>query len=72
MLVPMLLGICGPSVLGSDPPVASLAPNAGLALAVALTHTAALVGASGIVAWAVYRAIGLEILRRSWLDLRRV
>ena len=72
MLVPMLLGLCGPSVLGSDAPVASLALNAGLALAVALAHTAALIAASGVVACAVYRAIGLEILRRSWLDLRRI
>ena len=72
MLVPMLLGLCAPSVLGSDAPASSLALNAGLALAVALAHTAALVAASGVVAWAVYRAIGLEILRRSWFDLRRV
>src|SRR5829696_9352773 len=50
----------------------SLALSAGLALAVALAHTAALVAASGIVAWAVYRALGLEMLRRSWFDLRRI
>jgi hypothetical protein len=72
MVVPMLLGLCGPSVLGSDAPVISLALNAGLALAVALAHTAALVAASGVVAWAVYRAFGLEMLRWSWFDLRRV
>jgi hypothetical protein len=72
MLVPMLLGLCAPSVLGSDAPASSLALNAGLALAVALAHTAALVAASGVVAWAVYRALGLEMLRRSWFDLRRV
>ena len=72
MLVPMLLGLCAPSVLGNDAPASSLALNAGLALAVALAHTAALVAASGVVAWAVYRALGLEMLRRSWFDLRRV
>src|SRR5829696_7656368 len=37
MLVPMLLGLCAPSVLGSDAPASSLALNAGLALA----HTGA-------------------------------
>ena len=41
-------------------------------VAVALAHTAALISASGVVAWAVYRAFGLEMLRRSWFDLRRV
>ncbi|HKH28995.1 MAG TPA: hypothetical protein VKA61_11785, partial [Sphingomicrobium sp.] len=72
MLVPMLLGLCAPSVLGSDAPVSSLAISAGLALAVALAHTAALIAASGLVAGAVYRSLGLEILRRSWFDLRRI
>jgi hypothetical protein len=73
MLVPMLLGLCAPpSALASGRPVSSLAANAGLALAVALVHTAALIAASGLVAWAVYRALGLEMLRRSWFDLRRV
>jgi hypothetical protein len=72
MLVPMLLGLCAPS-MASGPPVSSVAANgAAVALVVALAHTAALVAASGLIAWAVYRALGLEMLRRSWLDLRRL
>jgi type IV secretory pathway TrbD component len=71
MLVPMLLGLCAPS-LASGPPAPSVAANGALALVVALVHTAALVAASGLIAWAVYRALGLEMLRRSWLDLRRL
>jgi hypothetical protein len=70
MLVPMLLGLCAPP--SGDPPVSSLGANAGLAVAVALAHTAALLVASGLLAWVVYSALGLEILRRSWFDLRRV
>ena len=73
MLVPMFLGLCAQaSELASGSPVADLAGNAGLALAVALAHTAALLAASGLVAWAVYCIVGLEILRRSWFDLRRI
>ena len=73
MLVPMLLGLCvPPSSLASDLLVSSLAANAGLALAVALAHTAALIAGSGLVAWVIYRALGLEMLKRSWFDLRRV
>ena len=32
-------------------------------------HTAAMVGAGGFVAWAVYRFLGIEVLTRSWFDL---
>jgi hypothetical protein len=35
-------------------------------------HTAALIVASGLVAGAVYGALGLEMLRRSWFDLGRI
>jgi hypothetical protein len=73
MLVPMLLGLCAqPAVLGSGAPGNSLVANSGLALAVAFAHTAALVAASGLLAWAIYRVLGLELLRRSWFDLGRV
>ena len=72
MLVPMLLGLCGqPSALGNPPPFATLG-SAGLVLEVAVVHTAALIAASGLVAWAVYRSLGLEMLRRSWFDLRPI
>ena len=35
-------------------------------------HGCARIAASGLVAGAVYRALGLGILRRSWFDLRRI
>ena len=73
MLVPMLLGLCAPpSALASGPSFSTLGANAGLALEVAVVHTAALIAASGLIAWAVYRSLGLEILRRTWFDLRRI
>jgi hypothetical protein len=72
MLVPMLLGLCGQASAPGRQASVAVVDNAGLALEVAVVHTAALVAASGLVAGAVYRALGLEVLRRSWFDLRRI
>jgi hypothetical protein len=74
MLVPMLLGLCAlPSGLhGFDPVESGLVATAGLALAVAVIHTAALVAAGGGLAWVVFRVLGLGFLTRSWFDLSRV
>ena len=73
MLVPILLGLCTLAPAGALDPLASeargLAGNTTLALEVALVHTAAMVGAGGLVAWAVYRFLGIKILTRSWFDL---
>jgi hypothetical protein len=46
--------------------------TAGLAFAVALIHTAALVAAGGGLAYLVFRVLGLGFLTRSWFDLSRV
>jgi hypothetical protein len=67
----MLLGLCGQAA-PERPLSFAVVDNAGLALEVAVVHTAALIAASGLVAGAVYRALGLEVLRRSWFDLRRI
>jgi hypothetical protein len=72
MLVPMLLGLCGQASAPARQPSIAIVDNAGLALEVVVVHTAALIAASGFVAGAVYRALGLEMLRRSWFDLRRI
>jgi hypothetical protein len=72
MLVPMLLGLCAASAQGFVPPESDLIANAGLAVAVALAHTSALVLAGGGLAWVVFRVLGLKVLTRSWLDLSLV
>jgi hypothetical protein len=72
MLLPMLLGLCAQPSETASGLFDSLGANAGLALAVALAHTAALLAASGLIAWAIYQVVGLEVLRWSWFDLRRV
>jgi hypothetical protein len=70
MLVPMLLGLCAPTsgMTGAE----GVAGNAGVALSVALAHTLALVAAGGALAWVAYRALGLQLVARSWLDLGRI
>lgn len=72
MLVPMLLGLCGSSALAQPLTGADLVGNAGLAVAVAVAHTGALVIAGGLLAFVTYRVVGLGILTRSWLDLGRL
>jgi hypothetical protein len=73
MLVPILLGLCSFAATGAADPLArGLAGNTALALEVALLHSAAMVGAGGLVAWAVYRFIGIKFLTRSWFDLNQL
>ena len=71
MLVPIYLGLCG----ASDGDAGHVAANSlmatgfGTALLVSLAHTVAMIAASGTMAWAVYRYLGLKFLSRSWLNL---
>jgi hypothetical protein len=73
-LVPMLLGLCAvPSATrGLEAVDGGMVATAGLAFAVALIHTAALVAAGGGLAYLVFRVLGLGFLTRSWFDLSRV
>jgi len=70
MLVPISLGLC--STGQAHLAVADLMRN-GLvtAMQVCVLHTAAMVTAGGVMAWAVYRYLGLQFLRSAWLDLDR-
>ena len=75
MLVPMLLGLCAApsgSAQAFIPAESGLLANTGLAIAVALAHTGALVLAGGGLAWVVFRVLGLQALTRSWFDLSRL
>ena len=40
-----------------------------LAMLVALVHTIAMIAVGGILAWLVYRYLGLKFLSRSWFNL---
>jgi hypothetical protein len=61
MLVPALIPLCGAA------PSAGASPLA-LSLAATAVHTAAMLLVTGIVAVVVYEFLGLEFLRRGWIN----
>ncbi|KWE59081.1 hypothetical protein WL76_06485 [Burkholderia ubonensis] len=70
MLVPIYLGLCG---IDMDPghraATALVNANLGMALVVATAHAAAMLAAGGLLAWLVYRYLGLKFVSRSWFNL---
>jgi len=74
MLVPFTLGLCAPAGSGMEGAHAALddlLARSGLltALVVAAVHTLAMMAAGLAMAWAVYRYLGLQFLRRAWFNL---
>ena len=86
MLVPFMLGLCATAPPAVDAAAAAAVRDVGhatvmnylaqsnvaTAVAVAAVHTLAMMLAGLAVAWAVYRYLGLQFLRRAWLNLDRV
>jgi hypothetical protein len=73
MLVPFMLGLCGNAPVG-DAGHASVMnylaqSNVATAVVVAGVHTLAMMLAGLVLAWAVYRYLGLQFLRRAWFNL---
>lgn len=66
MLVPALAPLCLPA---SPPPGFSAATAFGLAAAALALHTASMLASTAALAFLVYDWLGLEILRRGWLNL---
>ena len=74
MLLPIYLGLCATSS-GHDGHTAAervIDQNLAMALLVALVHTAAMLGAGGLLAWLVYRYLGVKFVARSWFNLETV
>jgi hypothetical protein len=82
MLLPFMLGLCStsPRTTATDAETWQEAGHAtvlrvlaqsdlGTALAVASVHTLVTLAAGGVVAWLVYRWLGLGVLRSAWLNL---
>jgi len=71
MLVPIYLGLCRTTDLDRVHHAAGLLINAdlGMAVVVSLVHSAAMISAGGILAWIVYRHLGLTFISRSWFNL---
>lgn len=80
MLVPFMLGLCEAPRAGSPALEQAHArvmdtlarSDVGTALAVAGVHTLAMMLAGVAIALAVYRWLGLQFLRKAWLNLDRV
>jgi len=71
MLVPIYLGLCQDA--GKDRGDAAagtlIGADLGMAVLVSVTHAVAMVTAGGMLAWLVYRYLGLKFLSRSWFNL---
>ena len=76
ILVPILLGLCGRrSAQPASPRAAQregLMTNGILAIGIAVLHMTTMIGAGGVLAFAVYRILGIKFLTSSWFDLNRV
>jgi len=78
MLLPFLMGLCAAPAAAPDGPwshdavMALMSANLRTAVLVSLLHSAAMVGSGLVVAWLVYRHLGLRVLCSAWLDLDRV
>jgi hypothetical protein len=71
MLVPIYLGLCRAADLDKGHEAAGALINANLAMAVLVSgvHSVAMIGAGGLLAWLVYRYLGLKFVSRSWFNL---
>ncbi len=74
MLVPIYLGLCGLDELdaGHQAILRIMTTNGLLVLGVAALHTAAMILGGGLLAYAVYRWLGLQFLSRSWFNLELI
>jgi hypothetical protein len=70
MLVPIYLGICRAADLDKHAAVGALInANLGMAVLVSVVHSAAMIATGGVLAWLVYRYLGLKFVSRSWFNL---
>ena len=81
MLLPFVTGLCeapgaaagrSPDAWGHAGVMALMRANVGTAVVVSLLHSAAMIASGLVVAWIVYRHLGLRVLRSTWLDLDAV
>lgn len=74
MLVPIFLGICGPSFqdAGHEAAGTLMAGNIVTAFVVSIVHTSAMTIAGGTIALIIYVWLGLKFLSRTWFNLEVV
>jgi hypothetical protein len=71
MLVPIYLGLCRAAYPNSVHEAAGALINAdlGMTILVSVVHSVAMIAAGGLLAWLVYRYLGLKFVSRSWFNL---
>ena len=71
MLVPIYLGLCRAfdTDRGHRAAMALINANLGMALVVSIVHATAMIVVGGLLAWLVYRYVGLKFVSRSWFNL---
>ena len=69
MLVPVALGLCATAPAGNSALETLMRPDITTAIAVTIVHTLAMLLSGVTIAWLVYRYLGLQFLRRAWLNL---
>jgi hypothetical protein len=74
MLVPIYLGLCRSFDIdrGHQAARALIGVNLGMALLVSSVHAIVMIFAGGLLAWLVYRYLGLKFVSRSWFNLDAV
>ena len=71
MLVPIYLGLCNVEELDAGHQAATelVARNFNTFLMVAVAHTAAMAASGGVIAFGIYKWLGLKFLSKSWFNL---
>ncbi|MFL9985325.1 hypothetical protein [Paraburkholderia sediminicola] len=74
MLVPIYLGLCRSYNMdrGHQAARTLIDANLGMALLVSGVHATAMTAVGGLLAWLVYRYLGLKFVSRSWFNLDAV
>jgi len=74
MLVPIYLGLCSVADVDTGHRAARtlIETSLRMALSVSAVHAAAMMTAGGLLAWLVYRYLGLRFVSRSWFNLDAV
>ena len=71
MLVPIYLGLCRTADPNGGHDAAGILINAnlGMAVLVSVVHSVAMLAVGGLLAWLVYRYLGLKFVSQSWFNL---
>jgi hypothetical protein len=78
MLVPVALGLCAGDPVSASPTLASarhgavmawMSSGIGVAVAVSIVHTLAMITAGLSMAWLIYRYLGLRAMTRTWINV---